>query len=212
MRSRTKVLATTAAVLVGSLLTACGIPEDSTPREISREALPPELIDQSAETSVPGDEQLGFVTLYLVRADDSGDEGLVAVRRAVPVPADRAELPRAIVDALIVASPEEIGRTDLVNAVPSDVQVRSAVVDEDGVLELDLTNLGNVESSLQRLAVAQIIFTLTDLDDPAIRAIRFSVDGEEVAVPIEDGVAEPGAAVGRNDEGNLRARSGADGD
>jgi spore germination protein GerM len=193
--------------LVATLATACGIPEDSKPREISREALPPELIDQSAETSVPGDDQLGYVTLFLVRADDSGEEGLVAVRRAVPVPTDQADLPRAVVEALIVASPEELGRTDLVNAVPSDVQVRSAVVVEDGVLELDLTNLGNVESSLQRLAVAQIIFTLTALDDPAIRGIRFSVDGQEVAVPIADGVAEPGTAVGRRDEGALRASS-----
>jgi spore germination protein GerM len=194
-----------AAVAVAVLLGACGIPEDGEPREISREALPPELIDPSAQTSVPSDDELGFVTLYLVRADEGGDDGLVAVRRAVPVPTDPAELPRAVVDALIVASPEELGRTDLVNAVPSDVQVRSAVVGEDGVLDLDLTNLGNVESSLQRLAVAQIIFTLTDLDDPRIRAIRFSVDGEEVAVPVADGVAQPGTPVSRSDEVGLRS-------
>jgi spore germination protein GerM len=181
----------------------CGIPEDSKPREISRAALPPELIDPTADTGATSDDQLGFVTLYLVKADDSGEETLVAVRRAVPVPTDAQELPRAITDALIAASPEEIGRTDLVNAVPSDVQVRSAVVDDDGVLALDLTNLGNVENALQRLAVAQIIFTLTDLGDPPIRAIRFSVDGEEVAVPVEGGVAGPGTAVSRADERSL---------
>ena len=181
----------------------CGIPEDSKPREISREALPPELIDPTADAGTSSDDQLGFVTLYLVKADDTGEEALVAVRRAVPVPTDTQDLPRAITEALIVASPEEIGRTDLVNAVPSDVQVRSAVVGDDGVLALDLTNLGNVENALQRLAVAQIIFTLTDLDDPPVRAIRFSIDGEEVAVPVEGGVARPGTAVSRADERSL---------
>jgi hypothetical protein len=205
--ARTQRAATVLALLVaGSLaLAACGIPTDGKPREISRDALPPELIDPSAEPA-PSDDDLQFVTLYLVNADESAGESLVAVQRAAPVPADPAEVPRAIVEALIGASPDQLGRTDLVNALPSDVRVRSAVLDEDGVLALDLTNLGNVESALQRLAVAQLIFTLTALDDPAVRAVRFSVDGQEVAVPIEGGVAPPGAAVTRADEPSLIPR------
>jgi spore germination protein GerM len=206
LRTR-RAVAALAVVTVGSLaVAACGIPTDGKPREISRDALPPELIDLSAEPA-PSDDDLQFVTLYLVNADEREGESLVAVQRAAPVPTDRAEVPRAIVDALIGASPDQLGRTDLVNALPSDVRVRSAVLGDDGVLDLDLTNLGNVESALQRLAVAQLIFTLTALDDPVVRAVRFSVDGQEVAVPIEGGVAAPGTAVARSDEPSLLPRA-----
>jgi hypothetical protein len=197
------VLALTA--LASGLLAACGIPTDGAPREISRDALPPELIDPSAEP-VESDDALQFVTLYLVSADETEGESLVAVRRAVPMPTDPAEVPRALAEALIGSSPDQLGRTDLVNALPSDVQVRSAVLGDDGVLDLDLTNLGNVESALQRLAVAQLIFTLTGPDDPTVRAVRFSVDGQEVAVPVENGVAAPGTPVTRADEPSLVPR------
>jgi spore germination protein GerM len=204
-RTRRGAAALALLALGAGLLAACGIPTDGKPREISRDALPPELIDPTAQP-VASDEDLQFVTLYLVNADEREGESLVAVRRAVPMPTDPAGVPRAITDALIGARPDQLGRTDLVNALPSDVQVRSAVLGDDGVLDLDLTNLGNVESALQRLAVAQLIFTLTGLDDPVVRAVRFSVDGQEVAVPIEAGVAAPGTPVTRADEPSLMPR------
>jgi spore germination protein GerM len=200
------------AGLVASLavLAGCGIPDDSKPREISREALPPELIDPSStDTSVPNDAATRFVTLYLVQGDDTAGEALVPVRREVAVPADTSELPKVVAEALITAGPEELCRADLVNALPSDVQVRSASLGEDGVLELDLSNLGNVESSLQRLAIAQLVFTLTDLTVPQVSAVRFSIDGAEVAVPLEGGVAPAGTPVGRADEPPLLSRPSA---
>ncbi len=204
--SRRRAAAAVALVTLGSLaLAACGIPTDGKPREISRDALPPELIDPNAQQA-PSQDGLQFVTLYLVNADEREGESLVAVQRAAPMPTDAADVPRAVVDALIDASPDQLGRTDLVNALPSDVQVRSAVLGDDGVLDLDLSNLGNVQSALQRLAVAQLIFTLTALDDPVVRGVRFSVDGKEVAVPIEGGVAPPGAVVTRADEPSLLTR------
>ncbi len=141
-----------------------------------------------------------FVTLYLVQGDDSGGEVLAPVRVEVVVPDDPADLPRVVAEQLITARPEQLGRTDLVNALPSDGRVRSTELGDDGILELDLTNLGNVESALQRLAVAQIVFTLTELQGPGIEGVRFSVDGTEVAVPIENGVAAAGTPVTRDDE------------
>ena len=90
-----------------SVLAACGIPDDSKPREISREALPPELIDPaSTDTSVPSDAASRFVTLYLVQGDDTAGDALVAVRREVAVPADTADLPRVVAEALIAAGPD----------------------------------------------------------------------------------------------------------
>ena len=192
-----------------AVLGSCGIPNDSKPREISREALPPELIDPaSTATSMPNDVESRFVTLYLVQGDDSGGDALVAVRRDVAVPAEVTELPRVVAEALIAASPAALGRADLVNALPSDVRVRSAVLGDDGVVDIDLTNLGNVESSLQRLAVAQLVYTLTDLTVPQVNGVRFSIDGEPVAVPLEGGVAAAGTPVGRADEPTLLAGRG----
>jgi len=193
-------------LLVLAVVAGCGIPEDSKPREISREALPPELIDPaSTDTTVPSDTATRIVTLYLVQGDDTAGDALVAVRRQVVSPVDNADLPAVVATALISVSPEQLGRADAVNAIPSDVRVRSAVLGADGVLDLDLTNLGNVESSLQRLAVAQLVFTLTDLSVPQVGAVRFSIDGKEVAVPLEGGVAPAGTPVGRDDEPSLLA-------
>lgn len=199
VRRRLAVLAAAGVALVG--LAACGIPQDSAPREISRDALPPELIDPaSTDTSAPAGAETQLVTLYLVQGDDTSGEVLVPVRARVVVPDDPADLPRLVAEQLIAASPEQLGRTDVVNALPRDVQVRSAEVGDDGVLDLDLANLGNAESALQRLAVAQLVFSLTELTDPRIDAVRFSVNGSEVAVPIENGVAAAGTAVDRSDE------------
>jgi len=203
-RVRLGALVAGATALV--VLAGCAIPQDSKPREISREALPPELIDPSAvDTSVPDGAATRVVTIFLVQGDDSGGDVLVPVRTEIAAPDDPADLPRVVAEQLIAASPEQLGRADLVNALPSDVQVRSAVIGDGDVLELDLTNLGNVESTLQRLAVAQLVFTLTDLGTPQIDGVRFSVDGAEVAVPVESGVAAAGRPVGRSDEPSLVA-------
>ena len=192
-------------VVVLVLAASCGIPTDDGARPISRDALPAELLDPAATsttvTAVGTDKRQA--ALYLVRAGQTGDEGLVAVPAEVVRPPANDELPAALTTALIAARPDDLGRSDLVNALPADAQVRSATVGVDHVLNLDLTNLGNVRSSLQRLAVAQLVFTLTELITPRIDAIRFSVDGQLVAVPIEGGVANPGQPVMRGDEPSL---------
>jgi hypothetical protein len=197
-------LAVVVVTVVATLATlgGCGIPEDGQPRDIADAALPPELADPGvSSTAVGGGEgSLQEVDLYLVRTDGSSGEALVPVPRTIRLPSSRDAAARALTEALITSSPELLSEPDLVNAVPSDVQVHSAVVRDDGVLELDLTNLGNSQSQLQRLAVAQLIFTLTGPERLGIDAIRFSVDGAEVAVPIEGKVAPPGTAVGRADE------------
>ena len=139
-------------------LASCGIPEDSKPREISREALPPELIDPaSTDTSVPADTATRNFTLYLVRGDNRDGEALVSVRLKVPEPPEDGQIPLAVAQTLIDASPESLGFNGLVNRLPRAAQVRSAVVDENNVLDLDLTNLSRARSALERLAVAQLV-------------------------------------------------------
>ena len=84
---------------------------------------------------------------------------------------DLADLPRQVIEQLIAQQPKaSSGGSDLTNAIPPTSQVLNATVDGD-VLDLDLSDLGQVESSRQRLAVAQIVFTATALAGITRRAL-----------------------------------------
>lgn len=187
-------------------LAGCGIPLDAEPREISRDALPPELVDTaSTQATVAGDAETRMVTFYMVRSDENGMDALVPIRTDISRPTASADLPKAVVEALVATRPSDLGQADLVNALSRDIQVRSAVVGDDGVLDLDLTDLETTEIAMQRLAIAQLVFTLTDLAVPQIDAVRFSVDGREVAVPVEGKVIPAGTPVRPGDEPSLVA-------
>ena len=77
-----------------------------------------------------------------------------------------------------------------------------AVVQPDGVLDLNLSSLG-VENARLRLAMAQIVFTATDLKISGITSVRISIDGQPAAVPTQSGSADPGASIMRSDYGDL---------
>ena len=106
-----------------------------------------------------------------------------AEERLVPFPgqvlsADPSQLPRLTLEALIQTRPENVGLAGVAtNQLPSDVQVIDANVQPDGVLNLNLSSLG-IESSRLRLAMAQIVFTATDLKSSGINSVRVSIDGE----------------------------------
>ena len=141
----------------------------------------------------------------MVRSGDNGMDALVPVRSEIERPATTADLPRAVVEALVATRPADTGPSDLINALSRDIQVLSTVLGDDGVLDLDLTDLGMAESAMQRLAVAQLVFTLTELAVPRIDAVRFSVDGREVAVPVEGKVITAGTPVRPDDNPSLVA-------
>jgi hypothetical protein len=186
------------------LASACGIPGDSEPREISLDDLPPALVDPaSTQPPVDGDANSIMANLFLVRSVSPGDESLVAVPTEIPRPANNLDLPRVVAETLIRTSPAEVGQDDLVNALSASIEVRSAMFNEDNILDLDLSDLGGPESSLQRLAVAQLVFTLTDLAVPRIDAVRFFVDGKQVPVPVEGSAVAAGTPVRPSDDSGL---------
>jgi len=195
------LVVTTMAVLVG-----CGVPSDDKPREISRDALGPPLKDRTLTTAAAGGAPgtpTHAETGYLVHTSDVSDTGDTERLEAVPIdvanPTEQGNLVTLVIERLIALTPDQLGLTGLVNAVPSDTKVRSATVTPDGVLQLDLANLGNIESSLQRLAVAQLVFTATGIESEGIRSVVFSIDGQPTAVPTETGTATAGTAVSRAD-------------
>lgn len=201
------------AVMASLVAVGCGIPTDSAPREIPEDVVPDALrATTSTIDAVDDPATTRRQTVFLVQtgAADAAD-ALVPVVVPVVRPADRRDLPRIVADAVIAANPTTLGRPDLLNALPAGMVVLRADLGDDGVLDLDVTELDTVEGSLQRLAVAQLVFSLTGLSDPRVDAVRFAVDGELVAVPVERGSVPAGVPVSRADDlgllAGLRART-----
>jgi spore germination protein GerM len=184
------------------VLASCGIPQDAEPREISRDDLPPELVDQDAtQSTLDGDADSRTVTLYLVRDGERSDDHLVPVSLEI-ARTSNAEMPQAVVEQLLAASPAALGHPDLVNPFSSTTRgLRSATL-TDSVVDLDLDGLSGSVST-RRLAVAQLVFTLTELMVPPIDGVRFSVDGTLVSVPVERGAVDAGTPVRPDDDPSL---------
>ncbi|WP_208028023.1 GerMN domain-containing protein [Rhabdothermincola sediminis] len=200
-----------ALVAVGSVLAAaaCGIPADEEPRSIPVEALPANLSEQQATTTTVLDEASAQrETIYLVHtgtAPGGAGESLEPVSISLRNP-EPDQLPRLVIERLIATKPDQIGLPGLTNPVPADTKVLDARV-SDGVLDLDLSaSLANIESALQRLALAQIVFTATDITSLPISSVRFRIDGQPVAVPVEVGTAPAGQPVSRNDYPRFKAQ------
>ncbi len=178
---------------------ACGSSSDDKPRALDANDLPASLAANPSGTTPPGpnDGSRQSVKLYLVQT--TGDtETLVSQTSTIPGPSDYAQLPRVVIEALIAQQPVNSGGGDttLINAIPSTVKVLDATVDGK-VLDLNLSDLGSVELTRQRQAAAQIVFTATAL--PGIDSVRFSIDGQPSAVPLDDQMSVAGDPVTRTD-------------
>jgi hypothetical protein len=193
-----------AALAVGASLVAtaaCGIPTDDEPRAIPVDAVPEQAREGgTTSTTNPPNTSTQIEQVYLVRTGETGQVGLERLQ-PVPVdiatPADPDDLPRAVIDALISLNPTTTGQTGLVNAVPTETRVLSAELADDDVLDLDLTNLADVDSAQLRLAVAQIVFSATGITALPVLGVRFAIDDEPVAVPTEGGTSGTGEAITR---------------
>ena len=116
----------------------------------------------------------------------------VPVRESGP-----AEVPKAVLDQLIKGPTAEQRAQDLRSSVPESAQVDSVRV-QDGIATVNFGSLGTIEGRGQRLAAAQIVFTLTEL--VGIEAVRFIVGGNPASVPLGNtDSSAPGDPVGRKD-------------
>jgi spore germination protein GerM len=183
----------------------CGIPSDDEPRAIPEGAVPEQAREPrgsgSTSTTIRPDATQDH-TIYLVTGSEQ-QQRLQPVTVGVTVPGDPAQLPRLTIERLIATRPDDVGLAgQATNQLPSDVRVLDATVQPDGVLDLNLSSLG-VENARLRLAMAQIVFTATDLKTSGITSVRVSIDGVPAAVPTQSGSAEPGAPIMKTDYGDL---------
>jgi len=178
--------------------TACGIPSDDEPRAIADGAIDEQVAGPNDTTpSAPASNTATTERIIYLVAGSAPGERLVAASVPVELPNNAALLPRIVLDQLIRTRPSEVGLAgQATNQLPSDVTVLDAVLQSDGVLDLNLSSLGIVGESL-KLAMAQIVFTATDLT--SVNGVRVSIDGSPAAVPVELGSVDPGTVITKAD-------------
>lgn len=183
------------AVLVVTLsLAGCGVGADSQPQALAPEEVPFNLLATST-TSTPTTELVAptvpevTVPIYLVNNDTSQ---LVEVQRSVPAPASA----RTALDELLKGPTE----TELAQGLRSNI-ARSTVLrgvngPDGGVVTVDLSDLTGIAGQGQRLALAQVVFTVTAA--PEVQRVLFAFAGQPSEVP--NGAGEStGQPLGRED-------------
>lgn len=167
-----------AVVLVG-LCASCSIPADSAFEAIPDAEVPYELsatqttTAQSSETTTPGsDTSTEAIDAYFI-----SNSRVLKIVRLVAAPAG-PEQALATLSALDTTDPALAG---LRTAIPKSFSATVSV--ERGVASVDSTRglLDTLSPLDQRLAVAQIVLTLTSR--PGIGQVMFSVDGIPTGVP-----------------------------
>ena len=195
-RPTTPRRALAALVVATAVAGACsGVPVDEKPEAISRAELPDQLLPSSTSTTLPSDEA-DQVFVYLVRGDGTGEEILVPTLVDIPT-VDPENLPAAVLQHLIGNEPTEQHQNQgLGSDIPGTVTLLDVRQDGD-VVTVDLSGLEAVESTKQKLAVAQLVFTLTTLGD--IDAVIILSDGQPRSLSIDAGSSEPGEALNPDD-------------
>ena len=194
MRWRRPRLLLLALVVV---LAACGVPDEDEPRELAADDLPADLLEPPVTT--PGPSTPGAVTsaaeIYFM-----GAERLVGVERQVDPPADPTEVIELLLDG---PNSQEQDRS-ISTEIPPETELLDARLSRTGVLTIDLSEeINDIRAEAQQRAIAQLVFTATDLEQVA--EVLFEVEGEAKPVPVGDGRQES-APVDRLDYPELRPR------
>jgi hypothetical protein len=164
------VIATVVAVLLG----ACGVQSDSEPRKIAAEDVPFDLL--APATSVgpsPGDEGVGRSVWFV------DNDGLLARgMRALPTPIT----PEAVVTALLQGVTDAEANNGLRSNIATGTKLLGVEGPDNGRVTVNLSSdFLKVSRELQRLALAQVVFTLTGL--PNVDRVLFEFDGKPTQVP-----------------------------
>jgi spore germination protein GerM len=168
-----------AAVFIGSA--GCGIAPDSAPRDVA-----PNERSLTANAVSDGDDAGGTSRIYLVAPSEAGDPSLLRSTSR-----DVASGATPLIKSLL-AGPNDVELASrLVTNIPQDTQLLSTRSSGD-VLFVDVSpEITELSGDLLVLAVAQIVFTATEID--GVRAVRLRVNGEDQRWPKGDGETREGA-------------------
>lgn len=193
-----RLLGGAAIVVAAALLAGCGLREDEDPRVLASDAVPAELVEPAPASTVP-EESSVLQRIYIIETRD-GTENLVPYLVPMAAKVDGEDDHRRVIEELVTFRPPE--NAPYTTAIPPTTGVLdvSLVEGPDGsrdVLEINLNQLEVSGGTRLKLAVAQMVFTATSMND--VKGVRFLLNGSPVAVPLDNGESETGAIVTRDD-------------
>ncbi len=181
--------------LVFVLTAGCGVPTNSSPRAVP-DAEVPDVLDAVSETiepTSPTEVSQEPVAIWFAR----DDQLVAAVHRITGPPTVES------VVAELLGGPSDAERERGMRTAIADPEAVGEIVVERGVASVELTaRFAELPASDQVVAIAQIVLTTTDLR--GVGRVRFTLEGEEVAVPLPDGTTTTDA-VSRDDYLSLTA-------
>lgn len=178
-RSRRAVALLAAACLV---VGGCGIRPDGEPRDLAADDVPYGLLDEAPPAPrAPNPTVAGGsadVAVYFVLGD-----ALSPATRSVARPAT----PGRVVAALLEGPTDPETASGLRSAIDPATRVTvSSPSPELAVVDLSADFVA-APSAEQRLAIAQIVYTVTAIQ--GVRGVRFRIGGGPVDVPLPDGTS-----------------------
>lgn len=169
-----------ALATVVSLVAACTIDADASPRDVPSEQRSLLLTDAAAAADTTGDGRI-----YLVTPSEPGQQ-----RQLRSVQRDVIAQPDALLGVLFNGPSQSELDARLVTNIPSGtslISTRSA----GNVLFVDISEeINELTGEALTLAVAQIVFTANEV--PGVQVVRLRVNGEDQAWPKGDGQARQG--------------------
>jgi len=171
----------TSFLTLSILVSGCALASESSPRRI--EANP----DRDANVEVvSNDATTGVGRIHLQRTEATGESSLVAVQRDVPNDAS------AILIALLEGPTADEQQAGLRSAIPRGTKLLSVRFVSSGTIQADFSSaIFDATGDDLVSALAQIVFTLTDID--GVDQVSVTVDGRLTEWPRGDGtlVARP---------------------
>lgn len=189
-----------AAVMSVFLLAGCGVPTDREPRPLAKDDVPFGLLDATSTTTttVATPATTAPVEIFLVAGDR-----LVPVARHVAAPPS----PATTLARLLDGPTREERASGLRTAIAAEAEVE-VVTAKAGTVRLDLDqSFAELEGREQVLALAQVVFTATGLQD--VDGVVFTLAGKPVEVPTADGTLRTGLLRAAHFDSLRRDRDGA---
>lgn len=191
------------ATVLALIISACGVPVDREPRAIEltdqlarAETLPEVSSEPTGDFPTSSTEVISLATVFLV--DDANV--LVGVNRTV---SSGDETPLRLVEpvlAALIPGPSEQERADgLSSAIPAETRILESSVTVAGtaIINLESGGIDTQQGENLRAAVAQIVYTLTEID--GIEGVRIRIDSDDRSLATESGTSSPFEAVSRAD-------------
>lgn len=157
-----------AALLALMLCASCGVQDDANPRPLAPEDVPFDLLAPATSVADPETGQGPSRAVWFV-----DNEGLLSR-------GDRPLEPPVTVEAILTALLEGVSDAEAANGLRSNIasgtRLRSVEGPVNGLVTVDLSGeILTVSRELQRLAIAQVVFTVTGL--PNVDRVLFKFDG-----------------------------------